>query len=147
MQAQVAMDDYFTNSGRIVDAESDSGIRTYALFNHLVSFLNLGSSGVPLVGLIAAIIMWQVRKGDSPFLDDHGREAVNFQLSFLAYILGGAIFTLITFGLGALLYLPAMLVLMVIAIVGPIRGAMAAHRGEYYRYPCCIRFLKAPDEV
>ena len=147
MQAQVAMNDYFTNSGRLVDAESDNGTRTYALFNHLVSFLNLGNGGVPLAGLIAAIIMWKVRAKDSPFLDDHGREAVNFQLSFLAFVIGGAIFSAITFGLGLILYIPGLIALIVIGFVGPIRGAIAAHRGEYYRYPCCIRFLKAPDEA
>ena len=142
MQAQAAMNEYFTNSGRVVDSDADSGERTYALFNHLVSFLNLGSSGVPLAGLIAAIIMWQVRAKDSPFLDDHGREAVNFQLSFLAYTIGGLILSVLTLGLGFLLYIPGMLILIVLAIVGPVRGAMAAHRGEFYRYPCCIRFLK-----
>ena len=113
--------------------------RTYALFNHLVSFLNLGNGGIPLAGLIAAIIMWQVRKGDSPFLDDHGREAVNFQLSFLAFIIGGFIASILTLGLGFLIYIPGLIALIVIGFVGPIRGAIAAHRGEFYRYPCCIR--------
>lgn len=145
MQAQAAMDDYFSNSGRVVDSDADSGERTYALFNHLVFFLNLGSSGIPLAGLIASIIMWQVRAKESPFLDDHGREAVNFQLSLLAIFIGGAILSVITFGVGLVVYIPAVLILIVVGIVGPIRGAMAAHRGEFYRYPCCIRFLKEPE--
>ena len=52
----------------------DSGRRTYAVFNHLVFLL------VP-IPVLPALVMWLIRKDDSPFLDDHGREAVNFQIS------------------------------------------------------------------
>lgn len=143
MQAQVAMNDYFSNSGRVVDSEADSSERTYALFNHLVGFANLGTGGIPVFGVVLAAVMWQIRAKDSPFLDDHGRDATNFQISL---ILWGLIFTIAaipTLGLSLLGYL----FVFVISLVGQIRGAMAAHRGEYYRYPCCFRFIKAPGEA
>ena len=137
MQAQATMDDYFTNSGRVVDGEADSSERTYALFNHLVGFVNLGT-GIPLLGAVFALIMWQVRAKDSPYLDDHGREATNFQISLILWTVIFTVALVFTLGLSVIGYL----FVLVISLVGQIRGAIAAHRGEYYRYPCCFRFIK-----
>lgn len=126
--------------------------RTYAVFNHLVGLTSLLSGGVPAVGLIGSIIMWRIKCKESPYLDDHGREAVNFQLSLVAYVLMsipvGIAFSIITLGIGAVLVAPAAvlgaLALIALNLIGTIRGAIAANRGEYYRYPMCIRFI--PDD-
>lgn len=132
--------------GRAFDDQSDAAERTYALFTHLVGFASFASAGVPLLGLIGTLIMWRIKKDESPFLDDHGREATNFQLSLTVYYVICGAFTLITFGFGAILAVPVIAATLVLAVIGQIRGAMAANRGEFYRYPCCIRFLKAADE-
>ncbi|MBL8745001.1 MAG: DUF4870 domain-containing protein [Phycisphaerae bacterium] len=144
-----------TGSGRFVDSGADSGERTYALFNHLIGLISTASGGIPLGGLIGTIIMWRIKAKESPFLDDHGREAVNFQLSQLAFIAGGmaaaAVLGVISLGLAAPLIAVGAVIgtvgLTVLNLVGCIRGAMAANRREYYRYPMCIRFIGAPDEA
>ena len=133
--------------GRAYDRSADSSERTYALFTHLVGFVSISSGGIPFLGLIGTIIMWRIKAAESPFLDDHGREATNFQLSLIFYTLLGVIFTIVTVGLGALLAIPGMIALVVLSIIGQVRGAMAANRGEYYRYPCCVRFIKASDDL
>jgi uncharacterized Tic20 family protein len=110
--------------------------------------------GVGVLGLIGAIIMWRIKADEAQFLDDHGREAVNFQISLLAYALGGTIggviFSIVTLGIGSVVFALtplAVLGLIALRLVGCIRGAMAAHRGEYYRYPMCIRFIKGPADA
>ncbi|MBX3387921.1 MAG: DUF4870 domain-containing protein [Phycisphaeraceae bacterium] len=115
----------------------DAEVRSYATFTHLVPLIaHLG--GPFIIPLVAAIIMWQIKKDESPFLDDHGRESTNFQLSMLIYaILVVPIAAIITCGLGAILAIP----LLVLNIVGCILAAKAAHRGEYYRYPMSIRIV------
>lgn len=136
------------NRARVIDGEADAGERTYALFTHLAGTLSL-ISGVPVIGPISALIMWRIRAKDSPFLDDHGREAVNFQLSQVAYFVGitviGVLVSTLTFGvLSPLVFLVGVVavpLLWVLNIVGCVRGAMAANKGEYYRYPACIRFI------
>ncbi len=133
--------------GRAYDQYADANERTYALFTHLVGLVSLSSGGLPLLGLIGTIIMWRIKAAESPFLDDHGREATNFQLSLILYTLLGVAFMIVTLGIGALLAVPGMIAMVVLSIFGQVRGAMAAHRGEYYRYPCCVRFIKAPDEA
>lgn len=133
------------------DDDAVEAERTWSTFSHLVGLLSLTSGGLPILGLIGAIVMWQLRKDRSPYLDDHGRESVNFQLSLLAYAVGGAvlggIITVLTFGLGAVLFPLAWLAFVALQLVGCIRGAMYANRGLFYRYPMCIRFISTPSDA
>jgi len=119
----------------------DSDARSYATYTHLVPLIaHLG--GPIVLPIIAAIIMWQIKKGESPFLDDHGREATNFQISMAIYtVVLIPLLILITCGLALILTIPAAILLLVINIVGCILAAKAAHRGEYYRYPMSIRIV------
>lgn len=119
---------------------ADEGIpseaRTYATFNHVVPLIaHLG--GPFLVPLIAAVVMWQIKKDENPFLDDHGRESTNFQLSLLVYAVLIIPLAIITCGLAAWLALP----LFILNIIGCVLAARAAHQGNYYRYPMSIRFF------
>ncbi|MCA9292585.1 MAG: DUF4870 domain-containing protein [Phycisphaerales bacterium] len=135
-----------------VDPHAKEDERTYALFTHLVGLLSLAD--MTLLGLIGTIIMWRIKAKQSPFLDDHGREAVNFQLSLLIYTIGGAIvlgaFTLLTFFVGSIITIPAAVIgaifVVVLRLVGGIRGAIFAARGQYYRYPMTLRLIPEPVE-
>lgn len=130
------------------DEQASEAERTYTTFQHLIGLVS-ALDGMGFLGLIGAIIMWRIKAKESPFYDDHGREAVNFQISLLVYLLGGGIilglFTAITLGIGIVITLPLIILgtifLFVIRLIGCIRGAIAANRGEYYRYPMCLRFL------
>lgn len=123
-----------------VDEHADEAERTYATFQHLVGLLSMLDATV--LGLIGAIIMWRIKAKTSPFLDDHGREAVNFQISLLIYmIVGAAAVAIFTLGIGVLPWIAAV---YVVRLIGCVRGAMAANRGAYYRYPVCIRFIASP---
>jgi uncharacterized Tic20 family protein len=137
MDRSVEYDSSFV-PGPVVDPSADESERTYALFQHLIGLLGLFDGGF-IVGLIGSIVMWRIKANDSPFLDDHGREAVNFQLSLAMYaILGTAVIALVSLGL---LVIPWIIFLYVLRLVGCIRGAMWANRGQYFRYPMTIRFL------
>jgi uncharacterized Tic20 family protein len=115
-----------------VDAHATEGERTYAMFTHLA--LIAIHFGVPL---IPTLVMWLIRREKSPFIDDHGREAMNFQISLFIYAIGCFVLGLITCGVGMVLWIP----LYVLGIGGMILAAMAANKGEYYRYPMTIRFF------
>ena len=134
-------------TGRLHDDLALESERTYSMFNHLIGLLSLADIAIPFAALIGTAIMWRVKRGESPFLDDHGREATNFQLSLILYVIIGVVIGVATLGIGFILAGPAWLALVVLKLVGGIRGAMAANRGEYYRYPMCIRFFKAPGEA
>lgn len=118
---------------RYTDHIASPGERTYVLFNHLTAFAYF--AWIPVV---PALIMWLIKRKESPFLDDHGREAVNFQISLVIYsALLLPVVAVITCGVGMVLYLP----LFALAAIGSIMAAIAANKGEYYRYPATIRLL------
>lgn len=117
-------------------ATTNDNDRSYAMFQHIVPLIaHLG--GPIVVPIIAAVIMWQLKK-DQAFLDDHGREATNFQVSMAIYTLVIIpLLAVVTCGIGAVLYIP----LIVLNIYGSVRAAMAANKGEYFRYPMCLRLV------
>src|SRR4051794_36799845 len=88
--------------GRLVDPLALQWERTYAMFNHL-TLLVVHFFPVPV---IPALIMWLIKRDRSPYIDDHGREAINFQLSLVLYALVVVpIAAIITCGIGAVLWL------------------------------------------
>lgn len=110
--------------------------RNWATLTHLLSAVLAVATPVP--GIIVAVVFWLVKKDESAFLDDHGREAVNFWISVLLYaIVIIPLAAVITCGLGVLLYIP----MFIVALVAVIQATMAANRGEFYRYPMTIRLI------
>ena len=93
-------------------------------------------------GFLGPLILWLVKKDGSRFVDHHGREALNFQLTVLLAMvcLGSATFVLMFVFIGILL-IPVLMLLPLFALIVEILAAIAAQRGEWYRYPCCIRFV------
>lgn len=57
--------------------------QTTATFIHLSTFLKYF---FPFANFIAPVLIWALNK-EKPFVDEHGRQAINFQLSLLVYTL------------------------------------------------------------
>ncbi len=133
-----------TGRGRLRDESATSSERQYAMFNHLAGLLSLVDFFV--VGFVTCLVMWLVRRDDSEFLDDHGKEALNFQISLTLYWIGLAIisipFLIVTLGLGIIILGPLGFGLILLRLIGCICAARAANRGEFYRYPMCVRLVK-----
>ena len=114
--------------GRLRQRHLTDSDRNYSIAIHLAPLA--GFAFFPFIFI--PIVLWAVRKDQSAFNDDHGREMTNALLSFLLYHVV-AVITVI-----GIIALP---VLYVIGIINLIRGAMAAGRGEYFRYPMTVRFI------
>ncbi len=82
--------------------------------------------------ILAPLVLWLIRKDKSEFVDDHGRETINALISFFIY---NIVLVITVIGIIAL---P---VLFIVGVVNLIRGAVAASRGEFFRYPMTMRFL------
>lgn len=126
--------------GRAYEPDVSSEERTYAVMMHLSL---LGYLFAPFVMFIAPLVMWLVKKDTSRFLDDHGRETLNFHLTLMLYAVVLPILVtplaLLTCGLA---WAAAALLPFVLGLVGMISAARAADRGEYYRYPMTLRFIR-----
>lgn len=149
--ATMGMDGSFevTGSGRLRDAVADEDQRNYAVFTHLTVLVHMI---LPVVAVIIPIVMWLTRRESSRFIDDHGREAVNFHISLILWsvLMGIASVTVIpilgilTLGIALALWAPAALLPSALGVWGMIRAIQAAVRGEYVRYPMTWRFIKEP---
>lgn len=119
--------------------------RTWGMVAHLSSLVGYSGLGFAGATILAPLVVWLIKKDESEFLDRQGREAINFNISFvllsiLAMIVGG-IFALVTFGLGAFLLFPVALLLGAYHIGFSILAGIRANEGVEYRYPLTIRFL------
>jgi uncharacterized protein len=112
--------------------------RQWALFAHLSAFAGL------LIGLnfLGPLIIYLVKKNEDPYVAEHAREALNFNLSVFIYLLGGGILAVIlTLVLIGLLLFPFLIAIAIAWIVLTIIAAIKANNGEPYRYPLTIRFV------
>jgi len=118
----------------VVDGEvRDKDINQKAMYIQLSAFTGYF---IPLGSIIAPVILWLIWREKDPYIDEMGREAVNFQLTMLLYyIICTALFI---FLIGLVLIFAAMIFHITFIIV----GAVQTSRGASYRYPMIIRFIK-----
>ncbi len=116
--------------------EINKDARMWGMICHLAGLCFL----IPIVpvigGVIGPLIVWQIKKEEFGFVADQGKEAVNFQISILIYMIVSAL--LIFACIGSFL-LPAVVIFDLVFL---LIAAVKANDGERYRYPLTIRFIK-----
>ena len=114
--------------------DSAESIRSWCIGLHLSGLSGLVLS-FALAHVVVPLIIWLVKRGDSPEIDATGKEVLNFQISYTIYsvIAGALCFVLIGF-----VILPIVLIVWLVSI---IIAAVKTSNGEGYRYPFTIRFL------
>tara|TARA_R110002049_G_scaffold71370_1_gene183849 strand:+ start:4880 stop:5338 length:459 start_codon:yes stop_codon:yes gene_type:complete len=146
----------------------DNHQKNIATFIHLSTFSRFI---VPFGNFIGPIILWVSNKDKSEFIDAHGKQAINFQLSILIYaIIIGTIsipffifkifhgFEFIDFNgfhdfhinigkASPLLYITGgfgvlAVIGFILELVFIIKASLKARDGELYQYPVTINFLK-----
>ena len=113
----------------------DKNENTLGIICHLLSFAQFVLV-VPFGNIIGPLVLWLIKRADSPYLDAHGKEVVNFNLSWAIY---GVVAGLSCFILIGFVIVP---VLAIAWIVFVILGAVKASEGKLYRYPLTIRMIK-----
>jgi len=112
--------------------ETNQDAKTWGMLAHLSALC--GFVGIP--SFVGPLVVWLMKKNEHPFVDEQGKEALNFQITIviallicipLCFICIGFILLAIV-GIGAL----------VLAII----AAVKASRGEHYHYPWCLRLIK-----
>jgi uncharacterized protein len=92
----------------------------------------LGLVGFPIIG---PLVIWLIKKDQSPYLDAQGREVLNFGVSMFIYSL---VCMMLVFVIIGFLLIP---IFGIAALVLSILGLIKASNGEVYRYPYIIRFF------
>ena len=107
--------------------------RTWGMLAHLTAF-----SGflIPLGSVIAPLIVWLIKRDQSEFVADQGKEALNFNLSVL--LAGVVCGILVWIFIGILLGVALFFYWLAMTIVAAIK----ANEGMRYRYPFTLRLIK-----
>ncbi|MBN1806434.1 MAG: DUF4870 domain-containing protein [Sedimentisphaerales bacterium] len=122
------------SEGNTGGKEANKDARMWAMFSHLAA---LAGIIVPVVGcVIGPLVVWQIKKEEFPFVDEQGKEAVNFQITVLIYAIVSTLLCLTCIGF---FLLP---VVGIFELVFMIIAAVKANDGVHYRYPLTIRFVK-----
>lgn len=116
--------------------------RNWAMAAHLSSFLTF--VGIPW--FVGPLIVWLVKRNDHPFVNEHSKEALNFNLSLLIYavalVAGGAILGVLTLGIAIIPAAIAGFALMVLWFVFTLIATVRASSGQLYRYPLTIPLVQ-----
>ena len=107
----------------------------YCMFMHLSQFLGYI---LPVLGFAGPIIMWALRKDDSPDVHRHGLNIINWMLSAFIYSVVAAILWAVLIGI------PLLGAVLVCSIAFPVIGSLKARDGKIWKYPFTIPFFK-PD--
>ena len=91
-------------------------------------FIPFGHIGGPL-------LVWMLKKDQMPYVDDQGKEALNFQITMTLAFIVSLLLMLVAIGFFLLI------AVWVFDVIVTIIAAVKANEGVAYRYPLCIRFI------
>ena len=106
--------------------ESSKEARNMAMLCHLLG----------IVGFFAPLVIWLIEKDKHRFVHEHGRAAMNYQVSLMIYYFVSGLLCPVIIGFVLLA------VLTILHIVFSIIGAVKASKGKPWKYPIAIPFLK-----
>jgi len=122
-----------------------------AFLLHLSAFLGYI---FPFGAVVGPLVIWELNKRKSDFIDKNGKEAINFNLSYLLYtfVLGLSIVPFVIrtvmndfhhFDLFGIISVGSFIgILAIVKFVLIIFAAIKANQGEVYNYPLTIKFIK-----
>ena len=107
--------------------------RLWGMLCHLTAFAGFI---IPFGSVLGPLVIWLIKKDEMPFVNDQGRESLNFQLTMMiAFIIS---FILMFVFIGVFL----MGALCIFELIVVIMASIKANDGVLYRYPYAIRFIK-----
>jgi len=103
--------------------------RLWAMLIHLTVL-------VPVFSFVPLLCIWLQKRNESAYIDDHGKEALSFQISMFIWQVVAGIMSIFLIGI------PIAIALPILAIVMGIVNGIKANQGYYVRYPITIRFFQ-----
>jgi hypothetical protein len=105
--------------------------RNWAVGAHLSGFI----AAYLALGFLGPLIVMLTEGSRSPFVRRHAVEALNFNLTVLIAVFVSVVLMLVLVGF--------LMILMVgvLYVAASIAGAIAASKGQEFRYPMTIRFV------
>jgi uncharacterized Tic20 family protein len=105
--------------------------RLFAMLCHLGTLV----TWVPFANIAIPLVIWMVKRDQSPLVNDQGKEALNFQITIM---IGYAICIPLVF---VVIGIPLIILLGLFHLVFSIIAAIKSYEGQAYRYPCTLRLI------
>jgi uncharacterized Tic20 family protein len=118
----------------MIPASSSESARSWCIGLHLSGLSGLILS-FALAHIVVPLVIWLLKRADSPEIDLTGKEVLNFQISYTIYFALSALLWIILIGI------PISIVIGIVWLACIIIAAVKTSNGENYRYPFTIRFL------
>ncbi len=90
----------------------------------------------PHGNIFGPLAVWLIKKDQIPFVDDQAKESLNFQINLTIYALAAGLLCIVLIGI------PILIGVFIFGIIHVVRAIDQAQKGEKYRYPLTIRFIK-----
>ena len=119
--------------------------KQWAMFAHLSALLGgllTSGWGGSFGFFIGPLVIWLMKKDTMPFVNDQGKEALNFAITVSIACVALLMLTILSLGIGALLTIPLLMAIGIASLVFVIMAAIKANEGVAYRYPVSIRLVK-----
>ena len=111
--------------------------RLWATLAHLSAFAIYFTGIGHLVG---PLVIWLAKRSGNPFINDQGREALNFQITWTIMMVANCILFITI--IGAVIAAPLFYILPVYHVICMIIAAIKANDGVAFRYPLTLRLIK-----
>ena len=86
--------------------------------------------------IVGPLIIWLLKKNDSPFIDQHGKEYFNFVISYGVYALISGILMIVLIGFVTIWIVGAL------GFIFTIVAAVKAYEGKGYHIPLVFRIIR-----
>ncbi len=103
--------------------------RNWALIVHICA---LAGFAIPFGNIIVPLLIWMLKKDKLPFVNEQGKDVLNFQINITFYLFFSFVFELFLVSIGIIIFT---LIMIVIAVVN-------IYKEKSYRYPLTIRIIK-----
>ena len=107
--------------------ETSKDARNMAMLCHLLAIFT---------SFVAPLIIWLIKKDEEPFVDQQGKEALNFQITVILAMFAAGLLSFICIGVLFLFAIP------VVDLVFCIIASVKTSKGVAYRYPISLRLIK-----
>jgi uncharacterized Tic20 family protein len=109
--------------------------KKWAMFCHLGGFAVFILPYVVVGQIVVPLVIWLMKKQESTYIEQQGRDALNFQISITICLAIAALLSTIMIGI------PILIALLIYDIVMMIKAAEAVSAGRPFHYPHCIRLI------
>ena len=106
--------------------------KTWGMLCHISTFCGMM---IPFGNILGPLVIWLIKKEELPFVEDQGKEVLNFQISMMIYLIISGILCLILIGI------PIVIGLVIFGFIITIIAAISANDGTFYRYPINLRLI------